>query len=374
MHLNKNIHPLAACLVILISVVVTATWFWCAGKAKEYGGPAGLTTDPDGHLYIQIRNQLLEHDARGAFVARHDLSEFGVEVLLGGTAFFSNGDILLRRGPDTRTFFDTVRAYQRRTNRKSIVPDAPDTGLFRCNLDTKRCRVFGPEPIDFKSAFSVFIDRETDEVYISDSSRHLVRQYTSDGVEACDPEGGFKFPNQLMLHERNLLVADTNHHRIRAIRIVSDGFGTTQYTADVVPPQAKANDERWPSHFVRVGDTWWVNNMQTGMDYGGIYVFDDDWAFKREILLPGNADPISLIAFNGEVLISDWYGDRVHRISPDGVVLGDFRSRGLSEVLAESETQRGLFTLYAWLAVAIGIVLVVTVVIKGTDWTGETAG
>ena len=214
----------------------------------------------------------------------------------------------------------------------------------------------------------MFIDRATDDVYISDSSRHLVRKYTRDGVEAAEPARGFKFPNQLMLHERYLLIADTNHHRIRVVRPESERFGVEYYNADVVPREAKANDQSWPSHFVRVGDKWWVNVMKTGMNYGGIYVFDAEWRFEREIPLPGKADPISLIGFNGEVLVSDWYGNRVHRISTDGEVLGDFQSQGLIEVLAESATQRRMFILYAWLAVAIGLVLVAMIVIKGTDW------
>ena len=74
--MDKNVHPVAAFFVGLISVVTLAGWFWATGEAKEYGGPAGLTVDPDGHLYIQIRSHLLEHDADGRFVTRHDLAEF----------------------------------------------------------------------------------------------------------------------------------------------------------------------------------------------------------------------------------------------------------------------------------------------------------
>ena len=365
--MDRNIHPFAAFVVILTSVVVLGVWYFCTGKAKESGGPAGLVVNPDGHLFIQIQNQLLEHDAVGNFVARHDLAAFGVDHLLGGTAFFSNGDILLRRGPDTRSLSDTVRAYRRKTNNKSISPDAPDTGLYRCDLDSKRCVVFGSAPIDFKSAFSVHIDRATDEVYFSDSSRHVVRKYTGDGREAAAPAAGFKFPNQLMVHEGRLLVADTNHHRIRAVRPDSESFGRERYGADVVPRDAAANGHEWPSHFVRVGDEWWVNNMKTGMDYGGVYAFDETWTFVREVPLPKKADPIALVAFAGEVLVSDWYGDRVHRLSADGELLGDFQSAGLNAVLEESRARRNLFTLYAWIAVAIGLVLIVITVIKGSE-------
>lgn len=369
--MNKNVHPIAATAIVLICIFAVAFWLWARGEAKEYGGPAGLTVDPDGHLYIQLRNQLLEHDPNGRFIARHDLSALQVDAFMGGTGFFSNGDILLRRGPDTRSLADTFRAYQRKTNTESLVPDAPDTGLFRCNLDTGACRVFGPSAIDFKSAFSVYIDRRTDDVYISDSSRHLVRKYSAEGIEVAEPAQGFKFPNQLMLHDGMLLVADTNHLQIRAVSFETDGFGSEHFEADVVPEQAQMNDEHWPSHFVRVGDEWWVNNMMTGMNYGGIYAFDDRWEYQRMIVLPGDPDPIAMTLFNGEVLISDWYGDRVHRVSTTGDVLGDFESEGLQTLLAEFETEREMYMVLGWIVAALSLVFVAILVIKGTDWKGR---
>lgn len=371
--MDKNVHPVAAFLVVVISVLTIGVWLWASGEAKEYGGPAGLTVDPDGNLYIQVRHFLLEHDPDGSFVARHDLSALDVDILLGGTDFFANGDILLRRGPDTRSIGDTIRAYQRKTNQSSLVPDAPDTGLFRCSLDTVVCSTFGAEPIDFKATFSVFIDRSTDDVYISDSSRHLIRKYSADGIELSGPAGGFKFPNQLMLHEGTLLVADTNHHRIVSLDPSADDFGSELDSHLVVPTLAVGNDQRWPSHFTRVGDEWWVNNMMTGMNFGGIYVFDDRWQFQRMIVLPGDPDPISLIAFNDEILISDWYADTVHRVSPSGEVLGQFTSTGLAELREESDAARALYMLYAWLGVALGLFFAALLVIKGTDWAQRKA-
>ncbi len=366
--MDKHIHPIAASAAVLICIAIFAIWFWSAAEAKNFGGPAGLTLDADGRLYIQIQNQLIEHDKNAGFAQRHDLAELGVDTLLGGTAFFADGDILLRRGPDTRSLWDTIRAYLRKENQKSLVPDAPNTGIYRCNLDKKRCDQFGHEPIDLKSAFSVFIDRESDDVFISDTSRHVVRKFTGEGMAAVEPIGGFRFPNHLMIHDGQLLVADTNHHRIRAIRIDSGEFGAESYASAVVPPVASDNEQSWPSHFARVNNEWWVINMTSAMNYGGIYAFDEAWRFTREIPLPRNADPISLVAFNGEILVSDWYGNRVHRLSTDGTALGDFQSYGLAEVLDEFASERRKFIFYAWAAVILGLLLLVIVVIKGTAW------
>jgi len=370
--MDKNVHPLAATLFLVILLTGAGVWFWGTGQAKEYGGPAGLTVNPDNHLFIQINNQLIEHDQNGVFVRRHNLGELGVELLLGGTAFFSNGDILLRRGPDTRTLWDNIRAYQRKTNQSPLTPDAEGAGLYRCNLESGNCSSFADPAIDLKSAFSAFIEPGTDVVYISDSSRHLVRKYSANGVELAPPAEGFRFPNQLMINDGVLLVADTNHHRIRAVELRDAEFGVERFTASVVPGEASGNDQRWPSHFVRAGDKWWVNNMKTGMNYGGIYAFDDDWRFTGRIDLPDLQDPIGLVRFNNEVLISDWYGDRVHRVSLSGEPLGDYYSEGLADVLDEFGVERLRYNIYAWSAAGLALLLSLAILAKGTDWTGKT--
>ena len=175
--MNAKVHPLVAALVIAASVAAVALWAWASGRAASFGGPAELSLGPDGHSFIQIQHYLIEHDAEGAYVRTHDLSEMGVELVLGGHAFFSDGDVLLRRGEDPRSFLDNLRAYKRETNRNSIVPGSPDSGLSRCNLETQVCERFGASGIDFKAPFGAFIDWQTDEVYISDTTRHLLRKY-----------------------------------------------------------------------------------------------------------------------------------------------------------------------------------------------------
>ena len=74
-------YPLVAVLVILFTHLAIGKWVWGAGEAKKIGGPAELRTGPDGHLYIQIQNKLLEHDAEGVFLVRHDLAKMGVETV-----------------------------------------------------------------------------------------------------------------------------------------------------------------------------------------------------------------------------------------------------------------------------------------------------
>lgn len=347
-----------------MTALAVAIWMWGSDVAGGYGGPAELNTGPNGHSYIQIQNYLVEHDVAGEYLATHNLEHMDVELFLGGFAFFSNGDILLRRGPDTRSFLDNVRAYKREANRNSIVPESPDSGLFRCNLDTRTCERFGQEGIDFKAAYSVYIDRSSDEVYISDTTRHLLRKYSSDGVELAAPAGGFKFPNQLVLHDGQVLVADTNHHVIRQVEARSSTYAETVDTKYVVPAEATNAQQTWPSHFARVGEEWWVNNMQTGMNNGGLYVFDDDWQYVRRVDLPPDADPISILAVGGSVWVSDWNNDVVRRFSTTGEPLADLESAGLEAILESSRQERFKYAILSYAGVAAVVLLFVGLTVR----------
>lgn len=367
--MNAKVHPLVVALVLILTFVAIGLWMWGRGEASLIGGPAELRVDPNGHLFIQIQERLIEHDSNGDYVRTHDLQLLGVERFLGSYDFFSNGDILLRRGPDPRSFFDDVRAFQRMTNVSSVQPVTPESGLFRCNLETLACTRFGAG-VDFKAANSIFIDRATDEVYVSDTSRHLLRKYSAEGAPLADPVDGFKFPNQLLIDGKHLYVTDTNHHRIRIVDPHTDNFGKEVASRHVTPEVAVRDGRRWPSHIARVGDEWWVNNMRTSMDLGRLYIFDDNWVFDRKASLPSDADPISLIAFGDEVLVTDWNNDRVHRLSRSGSLLGAFASPGLKQIFDESEAERARYErlsyagIFLWALVIGGLfvrALVVTV-------------
>lgn len=363
--MNSEVHPVVAALVLLLAAVALAIWTWGSDMAAGFGGPAELVTAPNGHHFVQIRNQLIEHDADGAYLRTHDLEKLDVEVLLGGIAFFANGDLLMRRGPDPRSFFDNLRAFQRQTNQNTLTPETGNSGLFRCNLEALACTRFGSPGIDFKAAFGVHIDRETGDVYIADTTRHRVRKYSAEGHELAEPATGFEFPNQVRLHEGQLLVADTNNHVIRKLDPRTAQFGTILASHLVVPAAAKSEERQWPSHFARVGEEWWVNVMKTAMDEGGLYVFDDDWDYLRTVTLPPQADPITILPLDDEVWVSDWNNDRVMRFRPGGERLPDLESPGLETVLSASRVERQRYRLYSYAGIALIVLLLLGLLVRG---------
>lgn len=362
--MNSDVHPAIVALVLVLTAIAIGAWMWGSDVAASIGGPAELRSDPGGHHYVQIQNYLVEHEANGDYLETHDLAAIDVELFLGTYAFFSNGDILLRRGPDPRSFGDNVRAFQRKTNERSIRPETLDSGLFRCNLDNTSCERFGSRGVDFKAAHGIFIDWRTDDVYITDTTRHLLRKYSADGSELTQPIGGFKFPNQLLMHDDQLLVVNTNHHVIEAVSPRTSSFGDRAESLDVVPAVAKSDGQEWPSHLARVGNEWWVNNMQTGMNRGGLYVFDETWQFDRRVDLPGDADPISILPVHDEVWVSDWNNDRVRRFSASGHALPDLESAGLETILTASRLERRKYELFSYSGIALIVFVLLGLLVR----------
>lgn len=366
--MNSNVNPVVAALVIFLTIVASTLWMWAHGKAAELGGPAAMRISPSGHLFVQMQNQLLEHDSEGNFLKRHDLAAIDVDVFLGGFDFFSDGTILLRRGPDPRTFADNLRAFQRLDNNRGLMAATPASGMARCDTETWQCETFGDSPIDFAAATGIEIDRNTDTVYLSDTTRHVLRKYSASGVELAPPAGGFRFPNALELHDGMLYLADTNHHVVKQVAMDNERFGQAVNSFDVIPNLARVAGRRWPSYLARIGDAWWVNVLKSGMDHGEIYIFDNDWHYQHRVRLPDNADPIALLAFGEHVLVSDWNNDRVWRISPDGEPLQHFASSGLDELVRESAAEKKQYRTYAYAGIANIALLIIALIAKGTDW------
>lgn len=350
--MNDKVHPLVAALVIVLAVLAFGVWTWAGGEAKRFGGPAGLLAGPDGHLYVQMQHYLLEHDADGRFLERHDLAALGAETVIGAVVFFPDGDLLLRRGPDDRGVLDHLRAFLRLRNEDSIDAASPESGLARCDLESGECAPFATPAVDFNAAFGVAIDPRTEAVYFSDTTRHALLKFAADGTRLARSEDGFRFPNQLLLHDGRLYVANTNGHDVRVVDPATERFGQAIDSLGVVPAEARAAGQTWPSRLARVGDAWWVDDMRSNMADGGIYVFDGEWNYRRRVDLPAGADPVAILPFGDEVLVADWNHDRVYRVAKDGRVAGDFVSTGLDALVAESSAERRRYRAYSWLGFA----------------------
>lgn len=364
MNLNAKVHPVIATAVLMLAAVAIAVKVWADGRVLDVGGPAQMLRAPSGQVYIQLGNRLLQHDSQGGFIRGIDLADLGITQLIGGIAFFPDGDVLLRRGSDPRSLLDKLRAYGRLKNRRSIFDPEPGNGLARCNLQELRCTPFGTPPVDFRSTFHAYVEPQGDTVWFSDTPRHTLRKFSAAGEQLATLETGVRFPNQLLIDDGRLLVADTNNHRVAAFDVSGPDWPQQGSTIDVIPGEAASRKERWPTHFARVGERWWVNNMRSNMRNGGIYVFDDDWRFVERLALPDDADPIAILPFDSGALISDWDSLRVYRMDADGRRLDDFSSSGLEAALHDAREQRRFYAVVSWLGIGLFVLVLAGLVLR----------
>ena len=314
-----EVSPRQALLVIAIAAILIYGYVWANNQLLEIGGPSQMRLDERGNLYINVSGQLFKINHEDQSVVQTDLRELGVQHMVGDFDFFSNGDVLLRRGDYDPDLIQGLQLYARIADASEPVPENPDEGLFRCNLSRHLCERFGN--IDFHSAFHIVIDRDDDSVYISDTNRHSMRKYSQDGRQLANKDG-FLFPNHSMIvnsetaGDKQLLVADTNHHTIKRIDVKTNSFGTVIERYPVNTPDF--GFKNWVFSFAQVGENWWVNNMANTMSYGLVGMFDQNFRFIRLLNLPANADPNDIVVFNNLVYISDLANNRIYRFTVDG--------------------------------------------------------
>lgn len=362
--MNQEIKVGTVLWVLLLFFCLLFAKFWVSSASKSIMTYSYLHQHPDGSHFIKLNDQLFGFDIKGQFNKVIDLSKFKVqEHNASDFAFFSNGDLLVRRQSKDKNVIENLQRYFRFTNPTEKISSESDDGLFRCHIFTSECVGFTNKNLNLNEAFSLAIDWTTDRVFVADTSRHTITMFSSDGKE-LDSAKNFKFPNQIDVSENKLYVADTNHHRIIALDISSDHLGELQEVIDIRIQESRKSGEIWPSAFMLLANERWVINNKNDMKDGGVYIFDEAGEFIKKLLLPINADPFALLKMGKFILISDFSQDRIYRYTLDGELQDDFNSplmqnklRELAEHRAHYDFLDKLFSIIIVVCLAIGFCL-----------------
>lgn len=361
--MNQEVNPLTAFIIIAISVIMIYLIFWFRGESLTVGAPDQVKFDRQGNLVIHVGDRLVKLDSELQIINQIQLDEIGVYDLVGDFDFFTNGDILIRKGRYQPSLIDNVRRYFRMTETKLPIADNDVEGMFRCQLASKKCILFGSEKLDFDSAFHVSIDPQNDDVYVSDTGRHILRKFNQHGVELASQTEGFKYPNQISLFNSGLWVADTNHHAIQQVKIINDEFCKIIKSYSVIHEQSKENT--WPYAFAKVGNKWWVNNLASNMDKGVISIFNETGQFERIIQLPDKADPFDIAVMPDQVLLTDINNKRIYQLDFQGNLLRNSLPDQLNQYLYDLYGQRIHFQILSYAATGLFILMIVVGLVWG---------
>ena len=114
--------------------------------------------------------------------------------------------------------------------------------------------------------------------------------------------------------------------------------------------------------------------MQSDMNRGGLYIFDDTWQFDRKVDLPVDADPISILPLSDEVWVSDWNNDRVRRFTTAGRALPDLDSAGLDAILTASRVERRKHEMVSYSGIALFIFVLLGLMVRALAVTMNKSG
>ena len=346
------------CIVAVVCIVGGATClgvkFWADGEAFSVAGPSYMRITPAGELAILIGQTIVIIGPDNQTRRSIELPSLGIHTH-GDFDFFSNGDLLVYHGDQELTTWQSIKRFLRLRESRQSPPQA-DKGLLRCNGEGKSCRLFSAALPAFYSAFHLYVDRQSDTVYIADTPRFTLYKLDRAGELLADSSQGLRFPNRVLLKDNLLYLVNTNYNAIDVVHAGTEQFGEPIERFNVII----GHRYRWPAELLATKSNWWVIIADKGMRLGRIKVYDLQWDDLYTLQLQKNADPVGMIYYQDTVWITDWSNRVIYRFSPSGKQLANFSNEQVDAVFAKASQQVESFkaiSRYALIAFVAVIVL-----------------
>lgn len=320
--------------IIVIGSILSFTIKFVAHDAElSVDRPSFIRVAPDNTLSLLIGNSLYFIDERGTAQNVFDLDDYGLNIR-GDYDFFSNGDLLIYSSHEQTSFSENLLTFIRIKESRQKPASGKD-GLYRCSKNLTGCQLFTDALPAFYTTFRVFIDRASDTVYIADTPRFTLYKLNSQGALLARNDSKLHFPNQILLHEDKLYIANTNYNAIKIVRSETESFGEKISSHKAII--SDSGSYLWPSEIIRTPDSWWLGIADSNMDYANIQRFDDDWEKQDVPLLKDpDADARSLVLFGDQVWVTDWSNLKIYRFDLSGNRLADFTNDEIHQVFTQS--------------------------------------
>lgn len=356
--MDKEINPLSAAIVIIAALAIAAAYAWYTSEMNAIRGPGPMAVDNQGALYVATSAAILKFDNHGKLKQELSLDKIGIQQLAGDIAVFSNGDVLLSAARGHMNFFQRLLPPPMLDD---IEQESDDTDLLRCNLQTTECRKFTDLGIRYSRAFRLEIDPQTDEVYLADTDRHLIRKFSRDGKQLASHDKGWWFPNGLKLYQGRLYVSNLGSGSFKVLDPAS--MQIAEHGESGIKPSFEdtANYKSFgPIHVTRAGEEWWSIWFSQVRGTYFIKGFSDDWKSKRTLVFPGGAMPNTLVNYRDGILLSDPEHFKVYRYNFQGQRLDkDFSPESLTEHIRGLREQQQAWRTRGYMTMAgLGLVVV----------------
>jgi hypothetical protein len=177
----------------------------------------------------------------------------------------------------------------------------------------------------FHGAFKFAVDLNSNEIFVTDSSNHIIHQFRTDGsyVRSFGREGKkpgeLKFPNSILFdRDGNLIVVNTNCFRIDLFSRQGDFIKTIANVAAI-------NDYRFPTLLAKTGDRFAFLHTVDLRQAEVMLYSDDGQTIGKFPVLRRLDEAGDIAAWDGKVLVSDNKLRKVYAFSAaDRTCLGSF--------------------------------------------------
>lgn len=193
----------------------------------------------------------------------------------------------------------------------------------------------------FRGAFKCAVDQKSGEIFVTDSSNHIIHQFMTDGryVRSFGREGKgpgeLKFPNSILFDQSgNLIVANTNCLRL-------DLFSRQGEFLKTIANVKGIGLYRYPTLMTRVGDRFaFLHTIDLRQAKGMLYGADGQAI--GELTTPKQIEEAGdIAAVSGDILVSDQKERKVYRFSADTRdYLGPFSTELEALGMAAAKMQR----------------------------------
>ncbi len=348
-----EIKPRDVVLVLLVFGILLVGIFRFGAAERAQQGPSLLRVNQQGDLYVVFNEKLFRLYADGTHADTHDFKELGVGELIGGIAFFRNGDLLLRSGDSTPNWYEQL-LIQVRMRQPERPKGTPGDRLTRCNLATLVCVPLKGFEQTFKRTFRIDIDAN-DNIFIADTGREAVYWLDSEGYAIAELRSGFRLPNQLTRDGDRIVVANTNRNELTFIPLAKGKFAPVGDWSHVKVnvSETKNTGEIWPMDLLKVGSDWLVLSQGHNMMFGDVFRFAEDGSYQTKFNLPDEVDPLGLATLGEEVVVTDYAGLRLLRFSDNGEARGELI---VPEIMNYAESVRAARAHYARLQILLWVV------------------
>lgn len=323
---------IAALLALAAALVARTLW----APPPPLTGPVAVAAAHGGGLILVTPDALLLHDRAGVGSASIALGALGLSTVTQIEPLPNSQDYLV-------------------IGRGVATAHAPrgDPGVWRCQLAERRCTAFGfldVSPADVAShPFSGIVLEAVPKA-------GELRKLNSAGELQARAPRPFGPRSRLHLQDGLLYTNSSEGPALSVLRYEDAALGQQLDEVLLLAPAALEAGRERVGDFTFLGEQWWaiLHHPQTGD--GGVYGFDRQWAFLRELALPDGFEPRQLLAWGQKLLVLDPRWPTLQRFNAAGQPEVPLHSDLLQDLIEAREHSRWLHAVL-WRALTIALSL-----------------